>query len=171
MIHDLLNRRFNRLLVIGPFKRENRKTFWFCRCDCGKELFVAQGNLVSGNSWSCGCYKVDNPSNLQHGKSETLEWYLWIGAKRRALERNLPFNLELSDIHIPDCCPVLGIRLFKAGNKLTSNSPSLDRTIPELGYIKGNIAVLSHKANSLKNNGTLEDHRAIVKYLEGTVNG
>lgn len=171
MIRDLVNKRFNRLVVIGPHIRRGHKYFWGCLCDCGKQLFVSQGNLISENTKSCGCYKEDNPSNLQHGKCGSIEWWLWIAARKRAKERNLLFDLELSDIVVPLNCPVLGIPLFKAGKQLTPNSPSLDRIIPELGYTKGNVAVISHKANSIKHCGTLEDHRAIVKYLEELNNG
>ena len=38
--------------------------------------------------------------------------------------------------------------------------------IPELGYIKGNVWVISNKANRIKNNATLEELRLLVKNLE-----
>lgn len=33
------------------------------------------------------------------------------------------------------------------------------------GYVKGNITVISNKANRIKNNGTAEEHEAIAKWL------
>lgn len=162
MRRDLTNQRFNKLVVIGPFKKEAGKYFWGCRCDCGNEVFIAQGNLVSGNSKSCGCARR---GNLVHGKSETPEWYLWTEAKRRAKEKGLIFTLALTDIVIPDVCPVLGINLFKVGEVLTANSPTLDRLIPSLGYTKENVIVVSHKANTLKSYGTAEDHEAVARYI------
>lgn len=77
--------------------------------------------------------------------------------KSRALKSNIPFNIEPSDIVIPEKCPYLGITLFHGAGKLTDNSPSLDKIIPELGYIKGNIQVLSHKANAMKRNASIEE--------------
>ena len=47
------------------------------------------------------------------------------------------------------------------------NSPSIDRIIPELGYTKGNIQIISHRANNtIKNNGTIEEHEKIIKYIK-----
>jgi len=73
-------------------------------------------------------------------------------AKRRARYNNLPFNLEISDIIIPEYCPLLNIKM----EYNTPYAPSLDRIIPELGYTKGNVIVISRKANTMKNNATLE---------------
>jgi hypothetical protein len=78
-------------------------------------------------------------------------------AKKRAKKKGLPFDIELDDIIIPDICPLLGIRLAKAeGGAPAPHSPSLDRIIPELGYVRGNIQVLSYLANSMKQNATTE---------------
>jgi hypothetical protein len=45
-------------------------------------------------------------------------------------------------------------------------SPSLDRIDPSQGYIKGNVVVISHKANRLKNDAGLAELRALVAWLE-----
>lgn len=90
-------------------------------------------------------------------------------ARKRAIEQGLAFDLIIEDIVIPEFCPVLGIRLeCDVGRRLSHNhtSPSLDRTVPEKGYVKGNVQVISNRANHLKNNGTLEEFRAIMAYLE-----
>jgi hypothetical protein len=76
----------------------------------------------------------------------------------------LPFNIELVDIKIPKRCPVLGI-LLKAGAKGNPASPSLDRFKNELGYVKGNVFVISRRANVLKNDGTLAEFKRVVRYL------
>ena len=94
------------------------------------------------------------------------ERYLWYDAKSRAKEAGLPFDLELSDIVIPAVCPVLGIPLAKSEGYKSAGSPSVDRLIPELGYVKGNISVISFRANWIKNNGTLEEHRKITAWME-----
>lgn len=50
---------------------------------------------------------------------------------------------------IPETCPVLGIPLT-IGGKRSPSSPSLDRIDPALGYVPGNIRVISDRANRLK---------------------
>ena len=64
-------------------------------------------------------------------------------------------------------CPVFNIKL-NTGNRL--NSPTLDRIDNNLGYVKGNIKIISSKANRLKNNGTLEEFKKIIDYIEKNTN-
>jgi len=76
------------------------------------------------------------------------------------------FNIEVSDIIIPDICPVLGLFISKEAKGRQDNSPSLDRIDNSKGYVKGNICVISWKANNIKNVGTAEEHRKIAEYID-----
>lgn len=78
---------------------------------------------------------------------------IWSTAKRRAQKANLPFNLEISDIVIPEFCPYLGLKIAPYGSR-TDMSASLDKIIPNLGYVKGNVQVISDLANKMKSNAT-----------------
>lgn len=77
-------------------------------------------------------------------------------AKQRAKRKGLEFNINVSDIIIPEYCPLLNIkiefslekRLPKRGKCLSS--PSLDRIDNSKGYIKGNVRVISNMANMMK---------------------
>jgi hypothetical protein len=90
--------------------------------------------------------------------------YLYKSAKTRSKKYNILFNLELDDIVIPDMCPVLGIQLVQGDGVSFDGSPTLDRIIPELGYTKGNIIVVSMKANRIKNNATLNELKKVYEY-------
>lgn len=68
----------------------------------------------------------------------------------RAVKNNVPFTIEESDIVVPDVCPVLGMKLKIGVGAKSENSPSLDRRIPSLGYVPGNVFVISWMANRLK---------------------
>jgi hypothetical protein len=74
--------------------------------------------------------------------------------KSRAARKDLPFNLEESDLFpLPEFCPVFGLRLdYNAGPNLRIQA-SVDRIIPALGYIKGNVRVISRSANLAKMDG------------------
>lgn len=87
---------------------------------------------------------------------------LWKWAKRRAKLCGIPFSIKLDDIRIPLICPLLGIKLAKA-SVTTSTSPSLDRIVPSSGYVPGNILVISHRANTLKNSASFEEMEMIVE--------
>lgn len=84
------------------------------------------------------------------------EWYLYTKAKERAKNKNLEFNIEISDITIPEYCPLLETKLSKGKFKHYQDSPSLDRIDSTKGYIKGNIRVISVRANTMKNSANRE---------------
>ena len=85
--------------------------------------------------------------------------------KSRAKKLGIPFNITEEDINIPEVCPVLGVRLErqKGNGKHCNYTPSLDRIVPALGYIKGNVRVISNRANLLKSNATLEELTLVLE--------
>lgn len=95
-------------------------------------------------------WRHDNPAKCLH-----------LNIKSRAKRTGVEFNVDWQDIDIPIICPVLGIPIIMGtheGMKTgpTTNSPSVDRIDNTKGYIKGNIQVISHKANTMKNSATPE---------------
>lgn len=90
-------------------------------------------------------------------------------ARYRAKLKGLACNLDLDDVIIPNFCPVLDIPLFFGAGKPSDYSPTLDRLVPELGYVKGNIVVISMLANSIKNKGRVDQIRRVADWLEMTL--
>lgn len=88
--------------------------------------------------------------------------------KASAKRQHRKFNLTVEDIIIPDVCPILGIKIKKAG-KRTGRSPSCDRLDPSKGYIKGNVRFISNDANRMKQNNTLETFQKFIQYLKGEI--
>jgi len=87
---------------------------------------------------------------------------MYVLIKSRAKKHNIEFNLDIEDLIIPDKCPVLNIPIFREAIKggkrgPKTNSPSLDRINNNRGYVKGNIQVISHRANTMKGNATPEE--------------
>ena len=89
---------------------------------------------------------------------------LLAAAKHRAKALGLPFNLTLADLPVPDRCPVLGIPLVVAGRRMQDGSPSVDKIIPALGYVPGNVCVVSWRANRLKGDATAAELTALAAY-------
>lgn len=92
-------------------------------------------------------------------------------ARKRARLAKVPFNIDKDDIVIPEHCPVFGVPIISGvgwGGARTS-SPSLDRIVPELGYTKGNVAVISHRANCIKSNATLPELEAVASWLRAVI--
>lgn len=88
-------------------------------------------------------------------------------AKVRAKRAGIPFNLTIEDIVVPAVCPVLGLEIRPfAGRGFDPQSPSLDRIIPALGYVRGNVRVISYRANELKKDATPEELLAVAKWAQ-----
>lgn len=89
-------------------------------------------------------------------------------ARNRADKAGVPFNIVADDIIIPTHCPVLGIEIYSGLSGHKDNTPSLDRLKPALGYVAGNIAVISLRANRLKSDGTLAEHERLLIWMRQT---
>lgn len=94
---------------------------------------------------------------------------LFNAKKSHALRAGVEFDLELADIQWNEYCPVLGVKLSydrrttsKSGVK--QNSPSFDRIDPTKGYIKGNVIIVSARANMIKNNATPEELQRVAAF-------
>lgn len=91
-------------------------------------------------------------------------------AKLRAEDNNLPFDLDINylvEIFPADMrCPVFGIQMFWGKEGGIETSPSLDRIVPALGYVKGNVIWISRYANRLKSDHTLETLRTLLRFYE-----
>lgn len=86
-------------------------------------------------------------------------------AKARADKLGLAFDLKIEELTIPETCPVFGTQL-QISDKITNDTPSLDRLIPELGYTNDNVEFISMKANRIKSNATLTELQILVEWMQ-----
>lgn len=83
-------------------------------------------------------------------------------ARLRAVAGGYPFSITTEHVRIPEFCPLLGLRLQRGVGSAGPASPSLDKMDPKLGYIPGNVWVVSQRANMLKSNATLHELQTLV---------
>lgn len=87
--------------------------------------------------------------------------------RHRCKERGLAFDITSADIAVPAVCPVLGIPITLGAAPRAPGTPSIDRIVPALGYVRGNVAVISWRANHLKNNCTSgAELRLVADYID-----
>lgn len=92
--------------------------------------------------------------------------YMLYNSRSKAKRRGIEFTLTREDIQIPAMCPVLGVPLKIGDGCVQPNSPTIDRIDSSKGYVRGNVQIISHRANTMKNDATLNELRALVRYLE-----
>ena len=89
--------------------------------------------------------------------------------KSYCLKNNVPYDITVDDLYpLPLTCPVLGITLnwTLEGKGSPNDCPSIDRLDPAKGYVKGNVRIISQKANRLKSNASMDELEAILTYMK-----
>jgi hypothetical protein len=105
-------------------------------------------------------------SSLAWRRKSGHDRWLWNICKARATRNGVDFNIEIGDIIIPKRCPVLGLPLKMNSGTPRDDSATIDRINPNKGYIKGNIVVISHRANKIKSNASCAEIYKTYKWLK-----
>lgn len=100
-----------------------------------------------------------------------LEKVLWRKARDRAAKLGIPFRISVEDVKVPTRCPILGIPLKMNRGKHAATSPTLDRIIPKKGYVRGNTAVISFRANLIKNDATPQELDLVARWVRRHTSG
>lgn len=133
---------------------ELSKMRYFCN-DCNKLLTNWQKKSLMLEKVEG--YKEKYLQEKRKSRIRNAQHYLWKRAKDRAEKQELAFNIKESDVIIPEICPILEVP-FEWGTKGEYEySPSLDKIDPTKGYVKGNVWVISKKANSMKNSASPQE--------------
>lgn len=137
-----------------------------------------QGYMVSDTHRECvkcsKVYRITSTNvryckecNCNRVKSYSTEYKMLARAKVRAKSSGIKCSIRVEDIHIPEICPILGVRLEvhsgSAGGK--PYSPSLDRIDNSKGYEPGNVVVISHLANMMKSSANPEQLVLFAKWV------
>lgn len=116
------------------------------------------------NAQSRKNFRISKSSKRGHAKQ------IFDKRKRLAKLRGIPFTIEFDEVFklAGDKCPVFNTPLSwcELGGKPKANTPSLDKMIPELGYVPGNVFWVSYRANSIKTNATMEEISMVLKYMK-----
>jgi hypothetical protein len=131
-------------------------------CKKQKDVTEFHKHKISKDGYCNECKICKHNLAVERHANMVTEKKIFNSAKSRASLKNRNFNIEICDIIIPKICPVLNIEI---GSDFDS-SPSIDRIDSTKGYVKGNIRIISRRANILKNNGTIEEFKLILKDLK-----
>lgn len=86
--------------------------------------------------------------------------------KANAIRIGKEFTVEFGDLVFPTHCPILGFELDYFTDTRTENSVTFDRVDPSKDYVKGNVVIISWRANRIKNDGTAEEHLLIADFIK-----
>ena len=126
-------------------------------------IFLGYSYNVPTNKWYEIKYKSTNVFGAQ---LEIME----ANSKQRAIKDQVPHNIDFEYLKsiATQTCPVFGIQLAwgTLGEGSSDNSPSLDKIKPEWGYVKGNVVIMSHLANKIKQDVGWEEIMCLAVWLK-----
>lgn len=160
-------------------KKNGKRVCSICLIEKDIEEFIKQRYdrfALDSKQTTIGCCKDCNNSRMRvqriKNKSENYEYHSvrekLNGARKRARESGYNFNITIEDLMpFPTHCEILGLELNYnvSGDSRPENTASLDKVIPDLGYIKGNVKIISHKANRLKSDLDFDTIEKIKEYM------
>lgn len=157
---DVLGQRFGRYLVVEKSEKRTKamKQMVWCLCDCGTKREVVVGNLRSGLTTSCGCWKDEKTSvrRKKHGVSKTTMYHRYRSMIRRCYD---PLHKHYKDYggrgikvcsrwleSVENYIEDMGFPPFKEAQ--------VDRTDNNLGYSKENCRWATPKENTANRRNT-----------------
>ncbi len=152
-------------------ERERQNANWRKYYEANREDILARRKeIAAGKPKRARDYVAESKAASE--KRQTKDGWIHfalIHARHRAKKKGLPFDITENDIELPEFCPVLGIKLvIGEGQNPRRNyaSPTLDRVKNEKGYVRGNVRVISARANSLKSDASVEEMEAVIAYMK-----
>ena len=137
---------------------------WCYECNSIDQKEYRKNNREEHNAYFRKRYTTEG---RREGYFKNIQGALVGAAKQRAKAKNLEFNLTRDDIIVPEKCPVFGEPIIK--EVFNPMAPSLDRVDNTKGYIKGNVRVISKKANIMKGDMTPDDMKKIYEYMNSHI--
>ena len=137
------------------FERRRQRINAHRKKNAAKQVSTPEGRAI---------YNAQMAEYARGNRRKRPEVYMLIRVRCRAKAKGLAFALTAEDIQIPKRCPVLGIPLSVGNGRATDNSPELDRINNRKGYVKGNVIVVSRRANRIKNDATVKELQQIASF-------
>lgn len=166
-VHDAAD-----LTFVGCIKLPtNTRTFKCRKCKLEKPLseFAKGGSLREHDLWCKECSKARKRA---HHKRTPWEQRIISGCRKRAKDKNVPFDMKPEDLYDPNTGALPIFCRYFPNVKIDYNHgpdrrkwPSVDRKVPALGYTSDNVCVVSLGANMWKSNGSNPEERKKIVAL------
>lgn len=161
-------------LVFGSYEKimeANSKRCSVCKEIKNLSLFGVRKKAKDGRNYRCKvCQSKSSRDSRSRNPMATQVGTMIKKAKERSALKKLPFDIDFEYLldRAPSHCPIFNMPLewscFRSEKKgPLPNSPSLDRIVPDLGYVKGNVWIISHRANTIKSNATHEELKLVAE--------
>ena len=154
-------------------REENPNRYKICE-ECNQSLNLNKFSLIEKWNPNSDTKNTCKKCSIKIRQTEKLnrDWkvdaarLLYKNIKSRCKRMGREFFIDIEDIIIPEKCPVFGFELKREDRETWMCAPSVDRIDSSKGYIKGNVTVVSRRANILKRDATLEELEQLFNYYK-----
>lgn len=154
-------------------REENPNRYKICD-NCEQSLNLSKFSLIEKWNINSDTKNTCKKCSIKIKQTEKLnrDWkvdaarLLYSNIKSRCKRIGREFSIELEDILIPEKCPVFGFDLKREDRQTWMFAPSVDRIDSSKGYIKGNVTVVSRRANIIKRDATIEELEQLFNYYK-----
>lgn len=130
---------------------------------CGSEMeFKRKEDEKMKRFCSTRCREHHYRKHTHQGWASTKVGSLKQSAKKRGIDFDMTAE-DLLEIGQPKVCKYLGMELDYAADSIKPESASVNRIDPRKGYVRGNIEIISNKANSMLLDATPEELMTFVE--------
>ena len=158
----------------GMKNREEKPNRYKVCDNCEQSLNLSKFSLIEKWNINSDTKNICKKCSIKIKQTEKLnrDWkvdaakLLYSNIKSRCKRIGREFSIELDDIIIPKKCPVFGFDLKREDRETWMCAPSVDRIDSSKGYIKGNVTVVSRRANILKRDATVEELEQLFNYYK-----
>lgn len=155
---NLTGQKFGKLKVLKYVNRNKYgDSIWLCLCDCGQQKTISNSDLKTGNTKSCGCFRVKHGHSINNDLSQT--YIAWAHMKQRCNNKKDPTYLNYGNRGITVCKRWFIFENFlkDMGEPPTKNH-SLDRVNNNGNYCKNNCRWATKKQQQ----GNMRSNHMIV---------
>ena len=158
----------------GMKNREEKPNRYKVCDNCEQSLNLSKFSLIEKWNINSDTKNTCKKCSIKIKQTEKLnrDWkvdaakLLYSNIKSRCKRIGREFSIELEDILIPEKCPVFGFDLKREDRQTWMCAPSVDRIDSSKGYIKGNITVVSRRANIIKRDATIQELEQLFNYYK-----
>jgi len=136
---------------------EGKKRCSDCKADLSLDQFAKKKNAKNDTNLDYYCYKCRAIRAMRQGV---------INRAKNEGNDYKEITLEYIKSLVTTNCPILGVQLQYGGGDQCDNSATIDAIIHHKGHVKGNLKIISKKANTIKNNSTSEEMEMLVNALQ-----
>jgi len=138
------------------------------KCNLSKQISEFGRHKKQPDGVRTVCKECRKQESFLHYKDIDKQKHLLNAIKARAKNQGLSFNLQYDDLTPPKVCPVFNVEISRIkphSNNSKRFSISIDRIIPEKGYVKDNIQIISQLANVMKHDASIDELKMFARWV------